>query len=249
MENKYKNEFVWNPWHGCRKYSEGCMNCYVYRRDGRVGRDASQITRNSGFSLPAERDRSGNYKIPDGAAVFCCMTSDFFLPEADAWRAEVWDMIRERSGVSFFIITKRITRFYDCIPGDWGDGWENVTFCCTCENRVRAAQRLPLFSVLPIKHKMIVCEPLLERVCIKPYLAGIELVIAGGESGPEARECDFDWFADLSAQCAEEGVAFRFKQTGARFRKDGKLYRIPRALQHSQARLAGIDRSAKSERL
>lgn len=158
-------------------------------------------------------------------------------------------MIRERSGVSFFIITKRITRFYDCIPTDWGDGWENVTFGCTCENRVRAAQRLPLFSVLPIKHKMIVCEPLLERVCIKPYLAGVELVIAGGESGPEARECDFDWFADLSAQCAEEGVAFRFKQTGARFRKDGKLYRIPRALQHSQARLAGIDRSAKSERL
>ena len=60
MENKYKNEFVWNPWHGCRKYSEGCMNCYVYRRDGRVGRDASQITRNAGFSLPAERDRAGN---------------------------------------------------------------------------------------------------------------------------------------------------------------------------------------------
>ncbi|MCK9303605.1 MAG: phage Gp37/Gp68 family protein, partial [Bacteroidales bacterium] len=24
---------VWNPWHGCTKYSEGCLHCYVYRRD------------------------------------------------------------------------------------------------------------------------------------------------------------------------------------------------------------------------
>ena len=20
---------IWNPWHGCVKYSEGCMNCYI----------------------------------------------------------------------------------------------------------------------------------------------------------------------------------------------------------------------------
>ncbi|MBE6038714.1 MAG: DUF5131 family protein, partial [Anaerofustis stercorihominis] len=20
----------WNPWHGCRKISDGCKNCYVY---------------------------------------------------------------------------------------------------------------------------------------------------------------------------------------------------------------------------
>ena len=31
----------WNPWHGCRKISEGCRNCYVYRIDERHGRDAS----------------------------------------------------------------------------------------------------------------------------------------------------------------------------------------------------------------
>jgi hypothetical protein len=36
-------------------------------------------------------------------------------------------------------------------------------------------------------------------------------------------------------------VAFYFKQTGARFQKDGRLYRIPRRLQHAQARKAGIN--------
>nr|WP_278849220.1 DUF5131 family protein [Megamonas funiformis] len=24
---------IWNPWHGCLKYSEGCKNCYMYYLD------------------------------------------------------------------------------------------------------------------------------------------------------------------------------------------------------------------------
>lgn len=24
---------IWNPWHGCKKYSEGCENCYMYYLD------------------------------------------------------------------------------------------------------------------------------------------------------------------------------------------------------------------------
>lgn len=235
------NEFIWNPWHGCRKYSEGCENCYVYRRDGKVGRDASEVKKNSDFSLPLQMNRSGEYKIPDGATVFCCMTSDFFLAEADEWRNDIWDMIRKRKNVSFKIITKRITRFYDCIPEDWGEGWDNVSILCTCENRKRVLERLPLFATLPIKHKHIVCEPLLERVNLAPYLNGIGSVTAGGESGPNARVCDFDWILDIREQCVEAGVAFWFKQTGAYFIKDGKKYNVPRKYQHSQARASDIN--------
>ena len=29
----------WNPWHGCKKISEGCRHCYVYRTDEKHGRD------------------------------------------------------------------------------------------------------------------------------------------------------------------------------------------------------------------
>lgn len=46
----------------------------------------------------------------------------------------------------FYIITKRIDRFMDCIPADWGDGWGNVTICSTCENQDRADYRLPILS-------------------------------------------------------------------------------------------------------
>ncbi|MBR1896932.1 MAG: DUF5131 family protein, partial [Pyramidobacter sp.] len=24
---------IWNPWHGCRRVSEGCAHCYMYFLD------------------------------------------------------------------------------------------------------------------------------------------------------------------------------------------------------------------------
>ena len=44
------------------------------------------------------------------------MTSDFFLEEADAWRDEVWDIIRQRPDVRFWILTKRADRIADHLP-------------------------------------------------------------------------------------------------------------------------------------
>ena len=239
-------DIIWNPWHGCVKWSEGCRNCYVYRRDTSVGRDASNVARTKTFSYPLAKDRSGAYKVSPGASVFCCMTSDFFLDAADPWREEIWDIIRTRSDVHFSSITKRITRFSECIPADWGEGWDNVTICCTVENQRAADERLPLFLSLPIRKKNIVCEPLLSPIHMEQWLGPkISLVIAGGESGLEARPCDYAWILDIRRQCADAGVSFWFKQTGARLIKDGRMYRIRRQYQHSQARRAGINYTAK----
>ena len=90
--------------------------------------------------------------------------------------------------------------------------------------------------------KQIICKPLLEKVNISPYLnSSIEGVTVGGESGEEARICKYDWVLDLQRQCMENNVHFHFKQTVAKFVKDGNLYRIKRMLQHSQATKADID--------
>ena len=78
----------WNPWHGCRKYSEGCQNCYVYRIDSAHGKDASQIFLNREFDLPMRRGRKG-YLLAPGTKVYTCFSSDFFLEEADGWRPRV----------------------------------------------------------------------------------------------------------------------------------------------------------------
>lgn len=238
-----KNSVMWNLWHGCHKISPGCMHCYVYRGDAKRGIDSSEVTKTKSFDLPVRRKRNGDYKIPSGTTVYTCFTSDFFVEEADEWRDEVWAMMRERSDLDFLMITKRIDRFGDCLPEDWGDGYDNVTICCTIENQAYADYRLPIYKAAPVKHKILICEPLLERIDLRPYDIGewIEQVVAGGESGYEARPCDFEWIKELRSVCAENNVSFWFKQTGARFIKDGKLYRIRRQFQHSQARKAGIN--------
>lgn len=234
---------IWNPWHGCKKISPGCLHCYVYRRDAAYGIDSTAVRKNADFDLPVRLRRDGTYQLQaDGGYVYTCFTSDFFLEEADAWRPACWDMMRRRFDLFFFIITKRIHRFSACIPEDWGDGRHNVAVCCTVENEEMAKLRLPIFEAAPIAHKEIICEPLLSPVDLSPYLSSeIRCVTVGGESGKDARVCDYSWVLDIRRQCEAAGVPFRFKQTGANFRKDGKCYRIPRSHQHTQAKAAGID--------
>ena len=250
----------WNPWHGCHKLSAGCANCYVYRIDARHGRDSSVVEKTAAFSLPVRKDRKGRYKIPPTdpselnlinfgirrlrapSVVYTCFSSDFFVEEADAWRKEAWEMMRTRSDLHFLMITKRIDRFGKCVPEDWSDGYPNITICCTVENQDRADYRLPIYADAPIKHKIIICEPLLGPVDLSHYLdRGIEMVVAGGESGPQARPCRYEWILELRRQCIDYGVAFNFRQTGARLIKDGRLYMVKRQYQHSQARRASID--------
>jgi len=233
---------TWNPWHGCKKISTGCKNCYVYRIDGRHDKDSSLVRKTLNFDLPVKKKRNGAYKIPLHEDIYACFSSDFFLEDADPWRPQAWAMIKERQDCSFFIITKRIHRFTVGLPADWGEGYENVTIGSTVENQDRADYRLPIFIAAPIKHKMIICEPLLERINLIEHLGDwVEELIVGGESGNDARICNFDWVLDLQKQCIQKDVPFHFKQTGARFMKDGHLYLIPRRLQHLQALKAGID--------
>ena len=233
---------TWNPWHGCRKVSAGCANCYVYRIDARHDRDASAVVKNRDFDLPVRRTRKGAYKLEPGETVYTCFSSDFFLDDADGWRREAWDMIRARPDLEFFLITKRIERFRVGLPTDWGSGWDHVSICCTVENQALADRRLPVFRELPLRHKSIICEPLLGPVDLSRQLGTwVEEVVVGGESGPAARVCDYAWVLDLRTQCVAAAVPFSFKQTGARFKKGEKLYAIPRRLQHAQAKKAGID--------
>ncbi len=234
----------WNPWHGCKKISPGCRHCYVYRRDAQFGKDSSIVKKTANFNLPIQTNRSKEYKLkPDKEAVFTCGTSDFFIDEADEWREEAWRFIKERRDLRFLIITKRIHRFSKCLPKDWADGYDNVIIGCTCENQNRSDYRLPIFIEQPIKHRIIIHEPMLEKINIEKYLktGAIESVICGGESGEEARVLDFAWVLDSMNQCVKYDIPFHFKQTGTFFKKGSKIYRIERKYQMLQASKAGVD--------
>lgn len=233
---------LWNPWHGCHKLSPGCKNCYVYRGDSKRGVDSSIIYQTKSFDLPIQKKRNGEYKIPSGTEIATCFSSDFFVEEADEWREKAWAMMRERSDLTFLMITKRIDRLKANLPTDWGDGYENVTICCTVENQDRADYRLPIYKDAPIKHKIIICEPILERINLDVHVGTwIEQIVVGGESGYTAHPCNYDWVLSIRKLCEEHRISFWFKQTGSYLIKDNTLYKIQRRLQHSQARKAGIN--------
>lgn len=238
---------TWNLWHGCQKISTGCKHCYVYRTDAKYDRDSRAVYKTQNFNLPLKKDCKGNYKIPAGTLIYTCFTSDFLLEEADVWRAAAWDMMKTRSDCTFLFITKRIDRFEKCLPPDWGDGYDNVVVCCTVENQDRADYRLPYLLSAKAKYKEIICSPLLSPIDLSEYLTPeIRGVTAAGESGEDARVCDYQWILDIRAQCIAANVPFFFQQTGARFRKNGKLYCVPRKEQHSQARKANINYGTRS---
>lgn len=240
---------IWNPWHGCKKISEGCANCYMYYLDKHRGKFGGDIFRaKNGFYYPLQKDRAGNYKIKSGELIRICMTSDFFLEEADAWRAEAWQIIRARSDVKFFILTKRPQRVKEHLPANWGDGWENVFFNVTCENQRRADERLPILLELPFKHKGVMCAPFIGEVHMEKYLAAgqIEQVICGGENYGGARPCNYDWVKSLRMQCEKRNVSFAFLETGSVFVKDGRTYHIPnKAVQSKMAYKSGIHYKGK----
>ncbi|MCL2522498.1 MAG: phage Gp37/Gp68 family protein [Erysipelotrichales bacterium] len=235
-------EVMWNLWHGCKRISPGCKNCYVFRSDARRNLDANNFYITKSFELPLQRKKDGQYKYPSGTLFWTCFSSDFFLEVADSYREKAWSIIKERSDCHFFFITKRILRFWQCIPDDWENGYENVTIGVTCETQKLVDERLIFFNKLPVHYKAIILEPLLESVDLSHYLKnGYRAVVAGGESGEGARIADFEWFKALQKQCLEAKVTFIFKQTGLNFIKDGKIYRIPRPHQHRQARKAGLN--------
>ena len=243
---------IWNPWHGCRKVSEGCRNCYMFFLDAQRGKDGGDIYRTkAGFRYPLSKDRSGQYKVKSGEMLRVCMTSDFFLEEADPWRDEAWEIIAQRPDVKFFLLTKRPERVERCLPRGWGDGWENVMLNVTAENQRRADERIPILLSLPFKHKGVMCAPYIGPVSMKDALATgqIEQVLCDGENYGGARPCHYEWVKALRDECAAADVTFVFCGTGRRFVKDGKLYKIEEsAVQSQQAFKSGLRYQGKPMR-
>lgn len=137
------------------------------------------------------------------------------------------------------ILTKRIDRFLVSLPSDWGAGYDNVNIGCTIENQKLVDYRLPLFLSYPIKRRFIACAPLLEAIDLTPYLHGVDHVTVGGETGRDARECDYDWVLNIREQCVK--VTFWFKNTGSFFKRDGVVEKINPFKQTSIAKELGIN--------
>lgn len=232
---------MWNPWRGCHKYSEGCKFCYIHKGDLKRKVNTNQIIKTNDFYAPIQKNDNGEYIIKSNQTIYVCFSSDFLIEEADPWRLECFSMMKERQDLHFLFLTKRIERLEKCLPDDWNEGYDNVTIGCTVENQRRADERLSLFSTLPIKHKNIICQPLIESINIEQYLSGIDLVVVGGESDSNARLLNYDWVLSLREQCIKSNVHFEFRQCGTHFIKDDRYYKLKTSDLCKQAKKANIN--------
>lgn len=199
------NTYFWNPWVGCTKISEACTNCFYCPKFG-------EIVLDSAASLPDN--------LPHGTVIVTAFRSDFFIDSADIYRTEAWQTIKDHPEYIFLICTKRVQRIEQCLPTDWGDGYDNVVIMVTTENQKRADERLPVFLNVPCKHKWIAAMPLLEPINIEKYLTqGIEHVEVGGERAfPQyVRSLNYDWVAALAEQCVRTNTRMSFMTVGSRF--------------------------------
>ncbi len=224
-----RNDPTWNPWHGCKKKSEGCQNCFMFYLDKIRGLDGSIISKNkTNFNLPLKKNKNKEYKIKSDEFVRVCMSSDFFLEEADMWRNEAWNIMRQRKDVTFSLLTKRPERIKECLPLDWNDGWDNITIAVSCENQKRVDERIPLLIDLKAKHIWVSLKPFIGEITLEKYLktGRIETVLCGGESYTGMRPLYYEWVKKIYDECIKYDVEFIFGQTGNTFVKDEKTYHI-----------------------
>jgi len=98
----------------------------------------------------------------------------------------------------------------------------NVWLGVTAEDQERADERIPILLDIPAAVRFVSCEPLLGEVGLgllhyrvnADKRSDIDLVIAGGETGPGARPSHPDHFRSLRDQCAAAGVPFFLKHLG-----------------------------------
>lgn len=206
--------FHWNPWLGCKKVSEACENCWV---------------RIYGSVIPTE---SKLPKADPGTVILISLQTDFFLEEADALRPAAWQEIKSHRDYIFLIITKRVERIKDCLPDDWGDGYDNVAIAVTAETQTRADERIPILLDLPVKHKWVTCSPCLEAIDLSKYIDKLEFVEACGEKGNTKviRPTYFEWVEQLSSLCKEHNVRFSLMHIGHKFIKGGNTLVEPRGV-------------------
>ena len=232
-----------NFWVGCTKLGIDCQNCYAEREMKRYGRNFDHVTRTSKqiWRQPIAKNRAGEYKWKAGDKVFVESWGDFFHKSAFIWRQEAWDVMMQRSDLTWIIPTKRTKEAqkwfeqHKCPDNVWllaSVGHESTTHripeLLAIDAPVRGLSMEPLLGPVDVKLNRWVCSqcgdwtegPILDddNHCKCDYYVEerlknqLDWVIIGCESGPNRRPCKLEWVRDLIEQCDAAGVAVFVKQ-------------------------------------
>ena len=213
---------TWNPITGCTKITAGCENCYAARFSERF-RGVTGHPFERGFDLTLRPDRilqPLSWRRP--RMIFVNSMSDLFHKEIPReFTDRIFDTMEAASWHVFQVLTKRSSLMRDYLRRRYRDVKPppHIWLGVSVENRA-ATKRIKHLQQAPASIRFLSIEPLIGPVGTMD-LAGIHWVIAGGESGPNARPMDIDWARDIRDQCAKSGIAFFFKQWGGIRPKSG----------------------------
>jgi protein gp37 len=218
---------VWNPVSGCTKVSQGCKHCYAERLWPKV--EGARVKREGGLARaftdvqthPLRLNTLTYWQRP--RRVFVNSMSDLFHEAVpNDFLKKVWDVMRRAPQHQFQILTKRPQRMHD-----WANRigpLPNIWLGVSVEDQETVNERLPWLLGTMANVRFISYEPALGPVDLFSIDGPIDLqdgepsplhwVIAGGESGPDARSPQPAWFCSVRDQCVSSGVPFFFKQWG-----------------------------------
>lgn len=202
---------TWNPVTGCTKCSAGCTHCYAETMAQRLC--AMGLPKYRKAFEPALHEDCLNEPLAwkNGLNVFVCSMSDLFHESVPFdYIDRVLDVIAATPQHRYQILTKRAERLHAYSARR--DVPDNAWLGVTVESKSRRV-RIDYLRNIPASVHFLSCEPLLEDLGILD-LQGIEWVIVGGESGPQARPMKEEWVLRIRAQAMAQGCAFFFKQWG-----------------------------------
>jgi protein gp37 len=204
-------EMTWNPTTGCDKVSAGCKFCYAEVMTRRL--QAMGIEKyKHGFELRLHDDALQiPYEWKKPKIVFVNSMSDLFHKDVPlSYIQKVFDVMNNTPIHTYQVLTKRAERLYELY--DKLNWTTNIWMGVSVENG-KVRDRIDFLRETNAKVKFLSCEPLigpLRNLCLEK----IQWVIVGGESGRKARPMNESWVWDIRQQCADQGVAFFFKQWG-----------------------------------
>lgn len=179
-----------------------------------------------GFELtlhPEALDEPKSIKKP--TMFFVCSMGDLFHKDVPfGFINKVMAVIDETPWHTYQILTKRTDRMADYFRLE-RDVPKNAWIGTTVENNV-VKWRIDVLRDIgrynEDKHEVIrflSCEPLIDDLG-EMDLSGISWVIAGGESGSQARPMRKEWVKHVLINCKNQDVPFFFKQWGT-YGEDG----------------------------
>lgn len=211
----------WNPVTGCSKISIGCKNCYALRMIKRLKAMGQHRYANGSKVVTHEEILSAPIRWRNPRMIFVNSMSDLFHRDVPfEFIKKIYDTMVNANWHIFQILTKRAKRLADLSERlIWP---ENVWMGVTVETKDYYS-RIDYLKRVRASVRFLSLEPLLGPMPYLP-LEGIDWVIVGGESGPQAREIKKEWVIEIKDYCLKNNVPFFFKQWGGfKKKQNGRL--------------------------